>query len=571
MERLWQYAGRHRRRIYWGIAMLLFTNLCTQTMPLIMRAAIDGIELGETTDYLRLIALALVLVAAASAVFRTLSRKHLFFAARDVEMDLRSDYYRHLTSLDGGYFETTPSGELMSRATNDLPQVRLYLGPGLLNAVNTTVAYVTTIPLMLMISPKLTFVILMVYPPSLWLMQRLGKQLFKRTKVQQKEMGKIASYVQESLAGSHVIRSFGVESERQVKFGELCKSNYDASINLAVSRSFMWRLVISLSTLSIFIAVFVGAMEIIEGRLTIGDVVAMVEYMGILAWPTFALGWVMSMRERGRASMERINEILDRVSNIPEGEEELVPGTPTIEVKGLQIGYGEQPVLSDIDFEVPAGHTLGIVGEIGSGKTTLIKSLMRLLPVESEMVKIGGLDITNLSLKSLRAQFGYVAQESILFSKPLAQNIAFGEPEATRTRVVESAEQASLDPDDPSLPEGLETLVGERGITLSGGQKQRSSIARALLIAPSILILDDALSAVDSETEEKIIDELRRLREGKTTVIVAHRVSAVSHADQILVLGENGIIESGTHDGLVADNGTYAQLANRQALQEGLL
>ena len=170
MERLWQYAGRHRRRIYWGIAMLLFTNLCTQTMPLIMRAAIDGIELGETTDYLRLIALALVLVAAASAVFRTLSRKHLFFAARDVEMDLRSDYYRHLTSLDGGYFETTPSGELMSRATNDLPQVRLYLGPGLLNAVNTTVAYVTTIPLMLMISPKLTFVILMVYPPSLWLM-----------------------------------------------------------------------------------------------------------------------------------------------------------------------------------------------------------------------------------------------------------------------------------------------------------------------------------------------------------------------------------------------------------------
>ena len=312
-------------------------------------------------------------------------------------------------------------------------------------------------------------------------------------------------------------------------------------------------------------------MEIIEGRLTIGDVVAMVEYMGILAWPTFALGWVMSMRERGRASMERINEILDRVSNIPEGEEELVPGTPTIEVKGLQIGYGEQPVLSDIDFEVPAGHTLGIVGEIGSGKTTLIKSLMRLLPVESEMVKIGGLDITNLSLKSLRAQFGYVAQESILFSKPLAQNIAFGEPEATRKRVVESAEQASLDPEDPSLPEGLETLVGERGITLSGGQKQRSSIARALLIAPSILILDDALSAVDSETEEKIIDELRRLREGKTTVIVAHRVSAVSHADQILVLGENGIIESGTHDGLVADNGTYAQLANRQALQEGLL
>ncbi len=571
MERLWKYAGRHRRQILWGIAMLLLTNICTQTLPLIMRAAIDGIEFGETTDYLRAIATALVLVAVASAVFRTLSRKHLFYAARDVEMDLRSDYYRHLTSLDGGYFDTTPSGELMSRATNDLPQVRLYLGPGLLNAVNTTVAYVTTIPLMLMISPKLTFVILAVYPPSLWLLQRLGKQLFNRTKVQQKEMGRIAAYVQESLAGSHVIRSFGIESERQEQFNDLCVANYDASIQLAISRSFMWRLVISLSTLSIFIAVFVGAMEIIAGRLTIGDVVAMVEYMGILAWPTFALGWVLSMRERGRASMERINEILDRVSNISEGNEELGEETPSIEVDGLHIGYGDSPVLEDVQFSVPAGHTLGIVGEIGSGKTTLVKTLMRLLPVRSEMVKIGGRDITSISLRSLRSQFGYVAQESILFSKPLSQNIAFGEPEAGLDKVVDSAEKASLDPGDPSLPDGLETLVGERGITLSGGQKQRSSIARALLISPSILVLDDALSAVDSETEERIIDELRRLREGKTTVIVAHRVSAVSHADQILVLGERGIIESGTHETLVASKGAYAQLANRQALQEGLL
>ena len=568
MKRLWARVVGHWRRLVWGCILLLLTNATALTIPQLTRIAIDGLQASDSNDFLKEIAVVMVLVAVAGACFRTLSRINIFYTARDVEMELRCDFYDFLTTLEPSFYQRSSTGDLMSRATNDLTQVRLLLGPGLLNIVNTSIAYASAIPLMWMISSKLTLIIFSIYPVSLIMMRYFGRQLYLRNRVQQKAMGDISALVQESLSGGHVIRTFGIEQQRQEAFEELNQEYYRAGIHLAWIRSGMFRLVMTVASISTLLSVYFGVKEVLAGRLTVGEVVAMVEYMALLAWPTFALGWVLAVVQRGRAAMERLNEVMDFESEISSGEVHDENIQPTIELKNLSVAYDDVEVLSEVSAHIPSGSTVGIVGPIGSGKTTLLKACMRLVHTPQDSIQIGGHDITSLNLGALRKCFGYVSQETILFSKSLEANVAFGMPTAGREAVVSALVSASFSPDDPSLPDGLDTLVGERGITLSGGQKQRASIARALLIDPSILVLDDALSSVDSETETQILSRLRENRSGKTTLIVAHRFSAVAHADQILVLEKGRLVETGTPQELLAQNGSYARMAQLQALEE---
>jgi ATP-binding cassette, subfamily B, multidrug efflux pump len=570
MKRLWIHAGRHKKRFGWGILMLLLTNLVAQCMPQLMRLIIDGLETGENVDYLQQLAWLMVGLALAGAVFRTLSRVAIFFSARDVEMAFRNEFFEHLTSQDAGFYQKHPTGDLMSRATNDLGQLRLLLGPGLLNVVNTTIGYSVAIPLMWMISPKITMVILTVYPPALLLMRYLGKLLYTRNREQQERMGDLSAFVQENLAGAHVVRSFGLETVREEKFSKLNEANYSAAVRLAWVRSGMFRMVMTLSSLTVLLGVFTGASLVVDEELSLGDVVAIIEYMALLTWPTLALGWVLSIWKRGAAAMSRLNEILDYEPDIRSGPLKVARLEPSLRVKDLSFSYDATSVLEQVDVDLKPGQTLGVVGPIGSGKSTFVKSLMRLLDIPPETVFVGGTDITELTLASLRRQFGYVSQENILFSRSLAENVAFGRPEASTEDVTTALLRASLDHRDPSIPNGLETIVGERGITLSGGQKQRTAIARALLLDPPILILDDSLSSVDSDTEEAILEQIRKLRKDKTTIIVAHRMTAVAHADEIVVLDDGAITERGTHKTLMETDGLYAGMVKRQELEAGL-
>ncbi len=570
MGRLWQFARRRWHRWLWGIALLALTNAAAMVIPQLFRFAIDGISAGAAIGDLRGIALTMVLIAVGSAAFRSLSRIHIFFAARDVEKDLRCAYYEHLSTQPPSYFENNPVGDLMSRATNDLTQVRLMLGPGVLNVVNTSIAYSIAIPLMASISWKLTLLTLAVYPPSLFLMRWLARKLFIQTREQQRQLGQISNFIQENLAGAHVVRAFNQEERQARAFDEHNQRYYAASVSLVLIRSWLFRVIMVIGNLGVMLAVFFGSLDVLAGTVSVGELVAIVEYMALLSWPTFALGWVLSTIQRGRASMVRLNEVLDVTPAIVSGEGDHADAPPTVMVDGLTVGYegDDDVVLRGISFEVPAGTTLGIVGSVGGGKSTLVRALMRLIDVEPRQVFVGGHDVTEWRLDNLRAMFGYTPQLHVLFSKTLAENVRFGRPEAGDGEVRAALEAAAFDPESQGLPQGLTTPIGERGIALSGGQKQRTSLARALLMDPPILVLDDALASVDAETETKILDHLREMRRGRTTLIIAHRISAVQDADSIIVLDDGKIVERGTHGELCAAGGFYAQLVKRQELAD---
>jgi ATP-binding cassette, subfamily B, multidrug efflux pump len=567
MARLWQFARRYARRWSWGFVLLLLTNAAAMAIPQLFRTAIDGIEHEASLETLRGLSLVVVLIAACGAIFRALSRIHIFYAARDVEMDLRNAFYAQLTRMPASFFERHPTGDLMSRATNDLAQIRIFLGPGVLNIVNTSIAYAVAVPLMAMISWELTLLTLMVYPPSLLLFRAISRRLYQRNLTQQAHMGVLSNLVQESLAGAHVIRALGREEHQRARFEVANAALYAANVDLAWMRSAMFRLVQALGNLGVLLAVFFGARSVLAGRITTGELVAAVEYMALLSWPTFALGWVLSSVQRGASSMERLNEILAADPSIAGGTQAPAELPARIELRDLAITFAERTVLDGVSLVVPEGTTLGVVGPVGGGKTTLVRALMHLVEVERGQVFVGGVDVRDLDLDRLRAMFGYVSQHHVLFSKSLAENVAFGSTEADRAAIVGALERASFAADLAALPQGLDTPIGERGVMLSGGQKQRTSLARALILDPEILVLDDALSSVDTETEQRILEHLRDMRRDKTTIIVAHRISAVQHADHVIVLDGGRVVEQGDHVSLCAAGGVYARMARRQQLE----
>jgi ATP-binding cassette, subfamily B, multidrug efflux pump len=572
---LFPYLRKYRGSYFIGTICVFINNGVWILFPLVLRRAVDGLQGGVTREKLLTYSLQLMGVAAVKGVFQFLTRWIVIGISREIEFDLRNDLFRHLESLSYSYYQRTRTGDIMARATNDLNAVRMLLGPAIMYSANTIVFTAGALAFMLSISPRLTFYAFLPLPLVSITVQYFGKQIHERFEKIQAMFSEISARAQENFSGARVIRAY-VQEEPEIAAFETSNREYiNRSLKLVRLMGMLWPTLETMLGLAIVLVLWLGGREVLYGRMTVGGFVAFNTYMVQLTWPVIALGWVINIFQRGTASMGRINEILVEQPEIQDSPEVKAaassgPIRGEIEFRGLNFGYNGVPVLHDINLRIPAGSSLAIVGPTGSGKTTLVSLIPRIYDAAPGTVRIDGKPVREFSLEPLRRQIGFVPQETFLFSETVRENIAFGEADATEEQIGSAAEAANIAQDIEEFPEKYRTLVGERGITLSGGQKQRTAIARAIIRNPRILILDDALSSVDTHTEDKILNHLREVMRGRTTIFISHRVSTVRNADMIAVLHAGRIVELGTHDELLARNGYYSDLYNKQLLEEEL-
>jgi len=578
VRRLLGYVLRYRRAFVLGFVCVVTTTSIGLASPWVLKYAIDDLQAGVTAEDVRFYAAALLVLAAAGGVFRFLMRRIIIGASRDIEYDLRNDFFAHLQRLPLAYFQQHRTGDLMSRATNDLSAVRAMVGPAVMYTANTALTFVVALALMLSINPRLTLLAVIPLPLVSLLVKYFGSAIHRRFENIQAQLSDISAVVQENLSGVRVVRAYGQESFEVERFrhanDEYVRRNR-ALIQLQGLYNPSMGLLMGVSAL---LALWLGSREVVARRMTVGELVAFNSYLMMLAWPMIAFGWVTNLIQRGMASWKRMLEVMETEPAIRDREPARTTdrrGAPIrgdIEFRHLTFAFGDHVILRDVSAMLAAGTTTAIVGATGSGKSTLLNLLARLHDPPPGTVFLDGIDVRDIPLTVLRGAVGFVPQEPFLFGASIAQNIAFGVPSADerRERIEQAASIARLDKDVRGFPKGYDTIVGERGITLSGGQKQRTAIARALAVDPPVLVLDDALSAVDTYTEEEILRRLADVMRQRTSIIVSHRVSTVRGADQILVLSEGRIVERGTHDQLVAFNGLYAELYRKQLLEEEL-
>ncbi|GAC1430767.1 MAG: ABC transporter ATP-binding protein [Terriglobales bacterium] len=522
----------------------------------------------------------LLAIAGIKGIFQFLTRWIVIGISREIEFDLRNDLFKHLESLSYSYYQRTRTGDIMARATNDLNAVRMLLGPAIMYTANTLVFTAGALAFMLSISPKLTLYAFLPLPVVSIVVQYFGRRIHERFERIQAMFSDISAKAQENFSGVRVIRAY-VQEQAQIESFERSNEEYIArSLKLVRLMGMLWPTLETMLGLAIVLVLWLGGREVIHHRISVGDFVAFNTYMVQLTWPIIALGWVINLFQRGTASMARINEILTEQPEIRDSVEaqallhtkgEQLPEIEgNIEFRNLQFAYNGVPVLRDINLQIPAGSSLAIVGPTGSGKTTLVSLIPRIYDSAAGSVLIDGKPLRDYPLRMLRQSIGFVPQETFLFSESVRENIAFGRKQANDEEVRSAALAASIAEDVEGFPEQYRTLVGERGITLSGGQKQRTAIARAIIRNPRILILDDALSSVDTHTEDKILNHLREIMRGRTTIFISHRVSTVRNADKIAVLHDGRIVELGSHEELLSLNGYYTDLYNKQLLEEEL-
>ena len=573
---LFPYLKKYRLSYIFGTICVFFNNGVWILFPLVLRRAIDDLNHGVTQHKLLIYSLALVAVAAIKSIFQFLTRWIVIGISREIEFDLRNDLFQHLESLSYSYYQRTRTGDIMARASNDLNAVRMLLGPAIMYSANTIVFTAGALAFMLSISPKLTLYAFLPLPAVSIVVQYFGRLIHERFEKIQAMFSEISARAQENFSGARVIRAY-VQEEPEIAAFETSNREYiSRSLKLVRLMGMLWPTLETMLGLAIVLVLWLGGREVLSGRITPGGFVAFNTYMVQLTWPVIALGWVINIFQRGTASMGRINEILVEKPEIDDSEEVKTAGAQSaqikgeIEFRGLNFAYNGVPVLHDINLRIPAGSSLAIVGPTGSGKTTLVSLIPRIYDADPGTVWIDGRPLREYPLESLRRQIGFVPQETFLFSETVRENIAFGKEDATDQEVGSAAEAANIATDIEEFPDGYQTLVGERGITLSGGQKQRTAIARAIIRNPRILILDDALSSVDTHTEDKILNHLREIMQDRTTIFISHRVSTVRNADLIAVLHAGRVVELGTHDELLARNGYYSDLYNKQLLEEEL-
>jgi len=600
------YLKRYRRGLIWGSLCVLFTNAIAVQFPQVLRHATNDLHAGVTTQKLMKYALAVIAVFVAKGIFQFLTRWIVIGISRDIEFDLRNDLFAHLERLSYSYYQRNRTGDIMARATNDLNAVRNLLGPAIMYSANTIVFTALAVSYMFRISPKLTMYAFLPLPVASIVIQYFGHQIHERFERIQAMFSDISARAQENFSGARVIRAYVQEKAEIAAFEGANQEYIRRSLGLVRLMGMLWPTLELMLGIATVIVLWLGGRQVLQGRMDVGGFVAFNTYMALLMWPVVALGWVINIFQRGTASLVRINEILiqqpeiaDEVQIGPSGDRVIEPSeiqppatrdfalqspdhpitrSPdfqgAVEFRNLNFAYNGVSVLKEINLRIPAGSSLAIVGPTGSGKTTLVNLIPRIYDAEPGAVLIDGRPIRQFPLDSLRRHIGFVPQETFLFSDTIRENIAYGISqeggEATLDDIKAAAEAANIAQDIESFPEGYNTTVGERGITLSGGQKQRTAIARALLRSPRILILDDALSSVDTQTEDKILNHLREIMHGRTTIFISHRVSTVRNADCIAVLHQGRIVELGTHDQLIARNGYYTDLYNKQLLEEEL-
>jgi len=574
-RRLLAYMARYRGAFLLGFICIVSTTAITLASPWVLKYAIDDLTRGVTAAKLRLYGGAILGLAAVGGVFRFLQRRIMIGASRDIEFDLRNDFFARLQLFEPAYFHRNRTGDLMSRATNDLNAVRMMIGPAVMYLSNTVLTFIAVIWVMLSLNRRLTLLSLIPLPILSVAVYFFGAAIHRRFDKIQEQLATISAVTQEALAGVRVVRAYRQEQFEIQHFKEANDEYVRRNRKLIRVQGAFFPIMGLLMGVGALLVLWLGSQDVIAGRMTVGELVAFNSYLMMLAWPMIAFGWVTNLLQRGTASWKRMLEVLTAEPAITDaGASSQITSRDQIrgdvEFRGLTFKYGDVTVLRNISASLPAGTTTAIVGATGSGKSTLLNLLPRLNDPPPGTVFVDGVDVRDLPLGALRRAIGFVPQEPFLFSSTIAENIAFGVAEMKREQVEHAAHVSRLDKDLADFPKGYDTIVGERGITLSGGQKQRTAIARAVMTDPKILVLDDALSAVDTYTEEEILTRLAGVMRSRTTIIVSHRVSTVRLADQILVVDDGAIVERGTHDQLVARNGLYAELYRKQLLEEEL-
>ncbi len=573
-RRLASYIGRNRGYYAVWLASTLAYTAGFLAIPVLVGWCLQAYESNQPDDIMRRAGW-LAAVAVATGGVRFLSRTLVFNAAREIEYEIRNDLFRHLERLPQSFYFEWRTGDIMSRCVNDVNAVRLLLGVGLLNLVQTPILYVGAIAAMIAINAKLALLVIAPYPLFILVARTLGRQIHHWSLSVQEGLADLSNRLQESISGIAVVKAYAMEGVTARRFDATNRELYRRQLGLVRANAAMPAIVALLPAMAMWIILLVGGREIMAGKMLASDFFTFAMFVYQLTFPTFIMGWVVALVQRGAASMQRLDELLSIEPSIADrpGAQPLGRLRGEIELRDLTFRYPgaeREPALADLSLRIPAGSSLGVVGPVGSGKSTLAAIVPRLYEVPDGTVFVDGVDVNDVPLADLRRNIAFVPQESFLFSMTLADNVAFGLPETDPETVRAAAERAQLARDVADLPEGYDTLVGERGVMLSGGQRQRTSLARALALDPSILILDDTLSAVDAETEAAIQRGLETVFRGRTVIVVSSRVSAVRSADRIAVLDAGRLVEVGTHDELLAEGGLYARLASEQAEEERL-
>jgi len=573
LSTLWPYLRKYRGGLALGIGSLLVKDALAVALPIVIKYGVDSLTRGFQIRTVLELAALLIALSSLKGLFQYWMRVIIIGISRDIEYDLRNDLFGHLVELSQDFYSRYRTGDIMARSTNDLNAVRMMLGPGIMYWTETSVMLVLAVAVMAHANLRLTLIALSPAPLVSVAVIFFGRKIHTRFEHIQKMFSDISSKVQENLAGVRVIRAYAQEEAEVEQFERLNVEYIRENIGLARIQGAFMPLLQALIGVTFLLVLWAGGRQLMQGKISLGSFVMFNTYMGMLIWPMIAFGWVVNLMQRGTASLNRINEIIHQRPSItrPTGTV-LQPSQYSAEIgfRSVSMRFGTREALHDINLLVHAGETVAVVGHTGSGKTTLVSLIARLMDPTSGTVTFGGADLRQFDPEELRRQIGFVPQETFLFSATLAENIAWGVPDALIDQIRWAADVAGLTTDIESFPNGLDTVIGERGLTLSGGQKQRTAIARAILRNPRILILDDALSSVDTVTEEKILRGLASVMRDRTTILISHRVSTVQNAHRIIVLSHGSVVEIGTHEELQRRGGYYAELYQKQLLEEEL-
>lgn len=576
IARLFDYLWRYWRRYLLGGLCLVGTTSLLMLIPWWVRAAIEVIERGDPASGLGRYVLWIILAAVGGGLLRVVSRSLIFNAGRNVEYDLRNDLFAHFEKLPPSYYRSQSTGDLMSRAVNDINAVRMLLGPGFLNLVNTPLYLVYAVVFMFAMDPRLTLAVAASLTLLMWVFRQFRGRIQRASLRVQRQMSRMSAHVQENLSGMHVVKAYVQAETQTARFTDLNEDYRQRSMDLARYRGMINPIMVALHGFTVLVVLWYGGWLSLRQQTGVADLVAFILYLNVLAWPMAAFGWMISLVERGRAAMERLEEIFEVEPAIadPARPAPMTDRDRGIEFENVSFAYGGagsgEPVLRDLSFRVRPGRKVAVVGRTGSGKSTLTHLIPRLHDVTSGVVRVGGVDVRSLSLAELRGAIGYAPQDPFLFSTSIRENLKFGDAGATEREIRRVLDAADLEKEVEVFPAGLDTRVGERGIALSGGQKQRATLARAILADPECLILDDCLSSVDSQTEQRILHGFESVLRNKTCILVSHRMAAVKEVDEILVLDQGRIVERGNHESLLRARGIYAQMYWRQQVSGDL-